>query len=291
MKEKKPKLSAAEKKMLKQQQKQLQKMEKMQKKQKEEYVPLRGIMGNATDYNVYNLSLTERLLGFLIGFAGGFAVMYIFFRVAVMSLVLGLFTGILAQKPFQNMLLQKRKRTLLLQFKDLLEALAASYSAGLNTRAAFEDAYQDLANVYGVKADITQELQIILVGMSNNFIIEDLLFDFAKRSGLEDIENFANVFAVSNRQGANIRKVVSDSRDIISDKIEIEMEINTLLSGNKNQLNIMIVMPLVIMLSLSSMGTMSAVTNNFVNVVVKIGVLILFAIAYMMGRKIVDIKI
>ena len=71
----------------------------------------------------------------------------------------------------------------------------------------------------------------------------------------------------------------------------MEMDIETLLAGNKNQLNIMMVMPLIIMLCLSGMGTMSAVTNNPVNVIVKIGVLILFAAAYLMGRKIVDIKL
>lgn len=262
-----------------------------EKKKKNHYVPMKGILGNATDYNVYHMDIKERIAGFLIGFLGGFAVIYIFFRLSYVSAIGGIITGCLAQKPFQNYLLKRRKRTLLLQFKDMLEALSASYSAGMNTQAAFADAYQDLENIYGTKADITKEIQTINVGIENNFIVEELLFDFAKRSGLEDIESFANVFSVCNRQGANLKKVISDSRDIINDKIEMEMDIETLLAGNKNQLNIMMVMPLIIMLCLSGMGTMSAVTNNPVNVIVKIGVLILFAAAYLMGRKIVDIKL
>lgn len=288
---KKQKLSRKEKKLFKQQEKEQKKLEKRQRKKEKQYVPLRGLMGDAVDYNIYQMNLREQLLGFLVGFVGGFVVMFIFFRVWLFSVIAGAIVGIMFQKPFRQYLLIRRKRSLLLQFKDMLEALSASYSAGLNTQAAFEDAYQDLMNIYGNKADIVNEIKIITAGLRNNFIIEDLLFDFAQRSGLEDVESFANVFNVCNRQGANIRKIVSETRDIINDKIEIELEIQTMLSGNKNQLNIMMVMPLVIMLSLNSMGNMSAVVNTPVNVVVKLGVLVLFGISYLMGRRIVDIKL
>lgn len=282
------KLSRKEKKHLKKQQKQ---QDRIQKKKEKQYIPMRGLMGDAEDYNVYVLSLQEWILGFFVGFAGGFLVMYVFFRVWIFSNAAGFAVGFFFIRPFREYLQKKRKRSLLFQFKDMLEALASSYSAGMNTQAAFEDAYQDLLNIYGNNADIVKEVRTITVGLNNNFVIEDLLFDFAKRSGLEDVESFASVFSVCNRQGANLRKIVSETRDIINDKIEAEMDIQTILSGNKNQLNIMMIMPLVIMVSLSSMGNMSAVVNTPVNVVTKLGVLILFGIAYMMGRRIVDIKL
>lgn len=288
---KKQKLSRKDKKLLKQQEKEKKKLEKEQKKKEKQYVPLQGLMGDAADYNVYQMNLQERFLGLLIGFAGGFVVMFVFFRVWSFSVIAGVAVGIYFQKPFQKYLLVRRKRSLLLQFKDMLEALAASYSAGLNTQDAFDDAYQDLMNIYGNKADIVNEIKIITVGVRNNFILEDLLFDFAQRSGLEDVESFANVFSVCNRQGADIRKIVSETRDIINDKIEMEMDIQTMLAGNKNQLNIMMFMPLIIMLSLSGMGSMSAVANTPVNVAVKLGVLVLFGVSYLMGRRIVDIKL
>ena len=79
--------------------------------------------------------------------------------------------------------------------------------------------------------------------------------------------------------------------EIINDKIETELEIQTLLTANKNDLNIMIVMPVLIMLMLNGMGNMSIVQNTPLNVLVKIGALALFGTAYYMGRKIVDIKI
>ena len=69
------------------------------------------------------------------------------------------------------------------------------------------------------------------------------------------------------------------------------MEIRTLLTANKNDLNIMILMPVVLMLMLGGMGDMSIVQNTPVNVVIKLIALALFGGAYYMGRKIVDIRI
>ena len=64
-----------------------------------------------------------------------------------------------------------------------------------------------------------------------------------------------------------------------------------MLTEKENELNIMMVMPLVIMITLSGMGTMSAVANTPLTVIVKIFAIALFAGAYMMGRKIVSIRI
>ena len=48
-----------------------------------------------------------------------------------------------------------------------------------------------------------------------------------------------------------MRRVVGETREINNDKIETELEIQTLLTANKNDLNIMIVMPVLIMLMIN----------------------------------------
>ncbi len=148
-----------------------------------------------------------------------------------------------------------------------------------------------MTSIYGEDADIVQELQIICAGLGNNINIEQLLLDFADRSGLDDVMSFANVFEVCNRQGSDLKRIVSDTRDIINDKIEIEMEIETMLSGNKNELNVMMAMPVIVVLSLSTMGTGTVVSNAPVNLIIKLICLGIFGAAYLIGRKIVNIKI
>ena len=102
--------------------------------------------------------------------------------------------------------------------------------------------------------------------------------------------SFAATFESGLRQGGDIKQVVWDSRKIINDKIEIEMEIKTMLTEKENELNIMMMMPIIIMIALSGMGSMSAVANTSFTVIVKIVAIGLFAAAYMLGRKIVNIR-
>ena len=109
------------------------------------------------------------------------------------------------------------------------------------------------------------------MGINSNINIETLLEDFADRSELKDIRSFADVFEVSVKQGGNIKDIISATRDIINDKIEIEMEISTLLSGNKNELNIMMIMPLIIIVSMEGLGSEMTVTGNSpLNILIKI---------------------
>ena len=117
------------------------------------------------------------------------------------------------------------------------------------------------------------------------------LRDMSDRCGIDDINSFAETFAVCNRLGGNLKKVVVDSRDIISDKIEIEMEIQTTVAANKNEINIMCVMPFVIIAMMGTLGQASITANTPLNVLVKLIAIFMFVIAYKLGRKITDIKV
>ena len=261
------------------------------KSKSDTYIENHGLMGNADDYHIYHMRLVDYLVGFSIGFALGFVVIMVFFRIFSVSLISGIICGIPAIHFFRKYRKEKRQRDLLVEFRDLLEALTTSYSSGKNTMEAFAESYQDLLSLYGEKSDIVNETRIIIAGMTNNIIIEDLLKDFADRCGLDDVASFAATFESGLRQGGDIKQVVWDSRKIINDKIEIEMEIKTMLTEKENELNIMMVMPLIIMVTLSGIGTMSAVINTPFTVIVKIFAIGLFAAAYMMGRKIINIRI
>lgn len=261
-------------------------------KKKEAYEPIGSLIGGGEDYHVYPMSPRDRILAGMAGAGIGGLVSYLFFRSQPVTVVAAIAVALLAQGIYQESRQKKRKKELLLQFKDLLESLTSSYATGKNTLDSFRDAFSDLEQIYGDQADITRELAIIVTGMENNIRIEDLLTNFAQRSGLEDVASFADVFRVSLRQGANIQNIIASTRDVINDKIEIEMEIQTIIAGNKNELNIMMIMPLVILISLGGMGSdMTAASNTPANVVIKLAALGMFYLAYHLGRKFTDIKV
>ncbi len=259
-------------------------------RQKEAVTPIPGIMGMGDDYHIYTMTLADRLAAAGLGAAVGIAVGYVFFNHWLTTLILTAAAGIGLQKPFGEYLKRKRLKKLLLEFKDLLETLTASYSAGQTTARAFEDALHEMSELYGEGADIVQELKMIHAGLQHNYNIEDLLLNFAARSGLDDVDSFANVFEVCNRKGGNLKQIVGETRSVINDKIEIEMEIQTMVAASRNELNIMMVMPLLIMFTMRGLGD-SMTGNSVMNVIVKLIALGIFAGAYALGSKLVDIKL
>lgn len=261
------------------------------RKNKQEYVELRGLLGIGKDYHVYHMTLKDYLVAWGLGLAVGAVVLFAFFNNVFVALLGGIVCAVILPKYYRNYKRKKQSDDLRTQFKDLLESLTSSYSAGQNTVEAFKDAASDMASIYGDGADIVQEVQIICTGLNNNINIEQLLLNFAERSGLDDAMSFANVFEVCNRQGGDLKRIVADTREIINDKIEIEMEIETMLSGAKNELNIMMIMPVIVVVMLKGMGTSMAGANTPVTVLIKIVCIGIFILAYAIGRKFTDIKI
>lgn len=260
------------------------------KKEKPVYTPIPGIMGIGEDYHVYDMTMMDRMTAVGIGLLAGVAVGYVFFNSWLAAAAVSVIAAIYLQKPWQEYLKKKRLKKLLLEFKDLLETLTASYSAGQTTAKAFSDAMNEMSDLFGEGADIVNELKMINVGLQHNYNIEDLLLNFAQRSGLDDVDSFANVFEVCNRKGGNLKQIVGETRSVINDKIEIEMEIQTMVAASKNELNIMMVMPFIIMLTMRGLGD-SMTGNSIVNIIVKFVALGIFVAAYVVGIRLVDIKL
>lgn len=261
------------------------------RKKKEVYIPKTGITGVGDDYTVYILSRKERIVGFLIGFFAGVAAMQIMFGVWIVSIIAGLLIGKYVIPLYKKHLIKKRKKLMLTQFRDILDALSNSFAAGRNTPDAFADAYKDLSAMYGADTPMVKELEILIDGLHNNYVVEELLRDMADRCDLDDISSFAETFAVCNRLGGNLKKIVTDSKDIISDKIEVEMEIQTTVTAAKNEINIMAVMPFIVVAMMGTLGEDSITANTPLNVIVKLIALALFVVSYLVAQKITDIKV
>lgn len=261
------------------------------KKDKSKYIPIRGLIGTAADYNIYIPSNREKVLWFLIGLAASAAVLYIFYESVIVSLIVGAVCGVVFVPLQTKRTIKKRKQKLTMQFRELLDALSSSVAAGKNIQDAFQGAVEDLAIQFTKDSDIVRELEIICAGMYNNIPIEELLTNFAQRSGVEDIANFANVFATCYRKGGNINSVIKNTAEIIGDKIEIKMELETMVAGQKNEMNIMLVMPLLFIIVMKSMGGGLIDLSSPKGILSVTAALAIFIVAYFVGQWITDIKI
>lgn len=248
---------------------------------------IKDFLNNPTDYKQYNLNMGEKVVAFAVGALLAFFVLHIFFGNIIVDTVGAVVTGIVAQPILKNILKERRKNNLIGQFKDMLDSLSTSYSVGKNTTGSFEDAYKDMELQYGSSSDICLELNRINIGLKNVSSIEDMLADFADRSGIDDIRTFADVFYAINRRGGNIKTIIGETKSIICEKIEIEQEIRTITSSSANSLYIIMCLPLLIVPMVSGF---SEDGDPLIGILTKIAAIILFVIAFLIGKKITSIK-
>ncbi len=263
------------------------KIKKEKTSRKKKLVENKGITGAGTDYTVYILTFPQKMFAVLCGFVIGFGASYIYYENMILAVIVGLAAAYKAISIYRNMKQDKRSKALRLQFRDMLESLSSAYTVGMTEKRAFEAAYESMKLEHGENSYIAQELELICNAYNRNLEIRTMLNDFAQRSGLDDVQSFASVFYVSAELGGNIAKVIRETRDIIGDKIETELEIQTMVAGQKNQLNILAVMPLVMSVFTKTFGS----AGGALAITVKTVALLMFVFAYWLGTRIVDIKV
>ncbi len=261
------------------------------------------------NYKVYYMSKLEKILYFLLAFAIGAVVGYLFYgglgrdefgQRTTLSWILDIsipgIVGLVAGRIFvptrTKQIRDKNARTLNSQFRDFLEAFNTSIGAGKNVVDSFHAVYDDMRIQFEEDAFIVKELEVILSGMANNFDVEDLMEDLGNRSGNDDIVSFANVFRISYRKGGNLKDTINTTHSILSDKMEIKEEIETMVSASKMEQTVMIFMPIGLIGIMKSMSpdfaANFATPAGIASTTIAIG---LFIVSYFVGRKILNIKL
>ena len=156
-----------------------------------------------TDYTRYRLSLMENIV-FGMGYLVAAAVVCIIFYDSFLPLILMLPAGVYVRRLFEEYKRKRRQQELYFQFKDMVQALAASLSVGYSFENAFIAAHEELTRTYGKDALIVRELVLIMHEIRLHKNIEDVLADFGERSGIREIHNFSQLVAVAKRTGGNM---------------------------------------------------------------------------------------
>jgi len=245
------------------------------------------------DYRSSPCTAFDHIFAFLTGWAAGFAVLFIFYKIIPLSAVGGVFVGAARIFTAQQAAVDRRLVRLRTQFFDMLEAMSVAMRAGNPPLKALESARGDLAMIYPEGSDILTELDIIIQRFHNAIPLSESFSDFARRSGLEDAASFASVYATIEGKSSRADEIVRETQQIIADKMEIEMEIDTLMTAAKSEVNIMLVMPLVILavIGYAGAGFMDAIYTTPMGRVVATGGLAVFIISFFMARKFSSVKI
>jgi tight adherence protein B len=149
-------------------------------------------------------------------------------------------------------LITKRKYQLQIQFKQALASLSSALGAGKSVETAFSEALSDLKLLYpDPRTLIIKELQTISRRIENGETVEYALKDLSDRAGIEDIEQFAEVFIVCKRTGGNLVHVIRRTAAIIQEKLDIQQDIQVLMAQKRFESKVLAFAPLIVIAVLS----------------------------------------
>lgn len=248
---------------------------------------------SATDYNTYRFNVSEIIMYSLICSIFLFVLLYVFYHSVYIS-ALSIPFSFLLLMPIKKKKIADRKNKLLLQFKDMLYSVSSSVSAGDSVETAFEKAGEELAILYpGSNVDIINEIKLINNKLKLNISIEDAVDDFAKRSHLEDVESFADIFKTCKRTSGDISTIMRSSATIIADKIETKEEIQTLLTEKRLESKLVLIMPVatIVLFTITSGDYMSVLYSTSLGRIIMTITLGLLAVSYLIGKKIMNIEV
>lgn len=200
------------------------------------------------DYGVYHLSMRQRMGCIILGGLIFFSIGYLFYHNLILSLLLGT-AGLTTPKFWRRFMLERRRKTLNLHFKQALYSLSSSLSAGRSVENGFRDAVQDLLLLDpGGTSDLIFELKVIVSRMEYGEPIEVALQDFARRAGMEDMDNFADVFSTCKRTGGDLVEVVRRTSSVIGEKLDIQQEISVMIAQKRFESKALLAAPFLLLL-------------------------------------------
>lgn len=247
---------------------------------------------HAPDYRTYRFGGREFALYTLQGLGLTVLIAWFFYR-SLWAVIPLLPLAVLFLRGMQESLAKRRRETLALQFRDLILSASAGLQAGYSLENAFLTAGEDVERLYGRDSIMAAEVAVWRRGIENNIPLEQMLKNLGRRSGVADVEDFAEVFSIARRSGGAMNDMIRRSAAVTGDKIAISREIRTLLASRRYEQKIMNLIPFLIMayLQLTSAGFFDVLYGNPAGILIMTGCLAVYLAAFLLSEKIVDIEV
>ena len=244
------------------------------------------------DYSDYRFTFPELVLNMLIGLILCWAIGHFFYDSTAVSV------GMLPLMPlflrYRRLDYGRRRREeLSLQFRDAVTAISSNQKAGYSVENSFREAWKDMVLLYGTGSIIARELDYIRRGLDNNLILEQLLLELGERSGVDDIRQFGEVFAVAKRSGGNLTEMINMTAEVIDEKTDVEQDIAVMISSRRMESNIMSLVPffMIMYMDMTSEGFFDALYHNIAGISIMSVCLAIYVSAYLISQRLVDIRI
>lgn len=242
------------------------------------------------DYRVYEFDKKERTVCFFEGLLLNSVISILFYN-SLIAMIPGMILVAFYFKEKKLVLARKRMQDMRRELKEFLNALIVTLQTGRSLENAFIEATKDLIRYTEKDTSLVKELKQICAKINLGEPMEKLLAEFSKRSHLEELEYFTEVFSIGKRSGGNIVAIMKNTIRMLQERMEAEEEIITTITEKKLEFQVMTVIPLAIILYLriGAGNLMNRLYGNVMGVCVMTVCLVIYGGCYLYGKRLLEI--
>lgn len=200
--------------------------------------------------------------------------------------------ALLYVKNWEEECCKQKKEEFREQFRESIQTLSAILKVGYSVENAIQT-WKEICPIYKKKTRIIKEYETMVHQLDLNMTAEEVMKQFADRVKEEDVENFVTVFGAAKRLGGDSIAIIRHAADAIGEKMEVEREIQVMLTSKKLEFKIMCVIPFVIILYMRSAFPefMAVLYGNLAGTLFMTICLMVYLTAYQLGKKMTQIEV
>lgn len=244
------------------------------------------------DYSRYEIAWWEKLALLAVSALVMLVLSWLFYDF-LYGIVLTPVLYVLAKRFWAGYCRKRQQEKLVREFLDAIRSIGTALLAGYSMENAWREAQKEMLLLYGKQGLMYQELQEMNRGVEMNVPLENLLLEFAHRSGSEDILEFAQIFQFAKRSGGDFAAIISSTAGRISGKFETEQEIAVTVASRQMEQKVMDVIPLGILayMKLCSGDYMAILYGNPLGIGFMTLCLIVYGLALWLSARVLDIHV
>lgn len=238
---------------------------------------------------IYKVSKKEKAVVIMVIFMAIIIISILFYG-TIYAVVILLPLGVPIYREQKRRIINKKKKELKVQFKDMLMVMSDSLKTGYSVSNALKESYKDMVSMYGRYSYICEELRIMISKIKLNVREEDIFKDFAKRTGLREAILFSRIFSVAKRTGGNMTEVIRSVTDsiVLKENVREEIEVSTTEKKTEQKIMTLIPMALILYVKMMSPDFLNIMYETNAGRIVMTICLVLYILAFLWAQKIVE---
>ena len=197
------------------------------------------------------------------------------------------------QKDAKQKEREKGQTKLQEEFLHGIGILNSALQAGLSMENAWIEVEKETKLLYGSKSSFYMAIKEINQKVAHNNSIEKLFLEYAYRSKLEDMMQFAELLEFGKRSGSNWKKIIEGTVAQMTERQETKQQIEVMVAEKKMEQQIMNILPVGLLgfLQISAWDYMSILYHNILGCIVMTIFLLGYVVAIRFSEKILQVEL